>query len=88
MYHKFFLGNATDAELGKWASDPNCDNKEKCAERLRLRRGEAAKPAVEISADAKYIASKISGTIGGVWWATLILGILAGLIISLAAHRS
>jgi hypothetical protein len=86
MYHKFFLGNATDAELEKWAADPNCDNKDECAEQLRRRRGEAAKPAVEISADAKYIASKISGSIWGVWWATLILGILAGVLIALVTH--
>ena len=62
--------SASDADLERWASDPNCRDSEKCSKALGSRRAlrervKQAKidnpfdPRTEVSADAEYIAGRI-----------------------------
>jgi hypothetical protein len=62
--------DASDADLEKWASDPNCRDQEKCSKALGSRRAlrervKQAKidnpfdPRTDVSADAKYITREI-----------------------------
>jgi hypothetical protein len=61
-----YIRNSSDADLQKWASDPNCNQQVICAVALEKRTGNvdaiAAKPfdhRTDVSADAKHIAGRI-----------------------------
>jgi hypothetical protein len=86
---------ALDEDLKKWADDPNCLNRDKCAALLLERRIKqeavlAAKrktlqdnpfdPRTEVSADAKHIASRI---VTHLWILFVLLPVIAVLLMAL-----
>ena len=85
------ISEAPDADLEKWANDPNCIERDQCARVIEQRANRRATkraamqenpfdPRTEISADARHIADRIVTTM---WIILVLLPVVLGILYEL-----